>query len=481
MKISIKNPAPLGPDLQKWGDYHFGVALAQALEKQGATVVQHFWPEWDKDDGEDLVIVLRGKRSHVPPPSKLSLIWVISHPGTVKFAELAPFDMVFVASETHYQSIANVGGLKVDIARQCTDSRAFFADGGDNLRRGISFVANSRGIRREMLSWAIEAGAPIDLLGRHWQALDLGHLVKAQYVDNAKLPDFYRKTRLALNDHWSDMAHFGYINNRIFDCLACGTPVLTDHFPELQSICGDGVLYARDVTSFRKAMQDYVLGYPDMLGRAQALWERIGANYSFEARAAQIWDWANTILSIRKSLCHDDDRPATAADVAHLEAGVREAVNHLRTQGVTRSLTTLHLCPSPQGTSALFLVKEITYLSAGFGRGPWHVLMDEKMSMVADGHFDMIVIEPSDNFERLPAQDKNMLIRRLQSKLSRNGVLVAPDAQLSGSDEWYLLSKAGMEPHLFAIFVPQDAGPENAVSAPSSPSNPSPLALQSGR
>lgn len=277
------------------------------------------------------------------------------------------------------------------------------------------------------------------------------------------------------------MAHFGYINNRIFDCLACGTPVLTDHFPELQSICGDGVLYARDVASFRKAMQDYVLGYPDMLGRAQALWERIGANYSFEARAAQIWDWANTILSIRKSLCHDDDRPATAADVAHLEAGVREAVNHLRTQGVTRSLTTLHLCPSPQGTSALFLVKEITYLSAGFGRGPWHVLMDEKMSMVADGHFDMIVIEPSDNFERLPAQDKNMLIRRLQSKLSRNGVLVAPDAQLSGSDEWYLLSKAGMEPHLFAIFVPQDAGPENAVSAPSSPSNPSPLALQSGR
>lgn len=424
MKIAIKNPAPFGPDLQKWGDYHFGVALANALEKLGAKVVQHFWPEWDMDDDEDLVIVLRGKRSYEPSPGKLSLIWIISHPGTIKFSEISKFDMVYVASETHYKSITNVGGLTVDIARQCTDTSIFFANGGDDLRRGISFVANSRGIRRDILTWAIGAGAPVELIGRHWHALGLEHLVQAQYIDNEQLPDFYRRTRLTLNDHWSDMAHFGYINNRIFDCLACGTPVLTDEFPELRQICGDGLLYASDVASFRRALQDYVLGYPELLGRAQALWENIGPNYSFDARAAQIWDWANSIVSIRKSLCHE---PAIQQDEAPspLAEAVDRGVVHLRDAGVTRSLTTLHICPTPQGASEIFANKDIAYLSAGFGRGPWHVLIDDGMTMVADRHFDLIVVEPSANFVALDAVARKRLLRHLAAKLSKNGIVIA--------------------------------------------------------
>lgn len=428
MKIAIKNPAPVGPNLEKWGDYHFGLALAKSLEKLGATVVQHFWPNWDADDGEDMVILLRGKRSYTPPPSKLSLVWIISHPGTIKYDEISKFDMVYVASETHYKAIRSLPGLTVDVARQCTDTSVFFADGQDRLRRDVSFVANSRGVRREVLSWAVGAGTPVHVVGRHWGNLGLGHLVKSQYIDNDALPDFYRRTRLTLNDHWSDMAHFGYINNRIFDCLACGTPILTDEFSELKTVCGDGILYASDMDSFGAAIEEYLLDYPSVLGRAQQLWQRIGANYSFDARAAQIWDWATTTHSLRNSLCYDADG-ARAASAEPLTSVIGQAVGLLRKAGVTREVQTLHLCPSPWGTSSLFANKEISYLSGGFGRGPWHVLMDCEMGGLANKHFDMIVIEPTDNLAELVGQDKGGFAKRLASKLNKDGVVVAPIGQ----------------------------------------------------
>lgn len=427
MKIAIKNPAPIGPNLEKWGDYHFGLALAKSLEKLGASVVQHFWPNWDDDDGEDLVILLRGKRSYTPPPSKLSLVWIISHPGTIKYDEISKFDMVYVASETHYKAIGTLSGLTVDVARQCTDTSVFYADGQDHLRRDMSFVANSRGVRREVLSWAVEAKSPVQVIGRHWNGLGLGHLVKSQYIDNDALPDFYRRTRLTLNDHWSDMAHFGYINNRIFDCLACGTPILTDEFPELRAVCGDGLLYASDAASFGKAIEEYLLAYPDVLGRAQDLWRRIGSNYSFDARAAQIWDWATTTHSLRSSLCYDESGTASPA-IAPLTSVVGQAVALLREAGVKREVQTLHLCPSPWGTSSLFANKDISYLSGGFGRGPWHVLMDEQMGVIANKHFDMIVIEPTPNLADLVGQDQAGFAKRLASKLSKDGVVVAPSA-----------------------------------------------------
>ena len=224
------------------------------------------------------------------------------------------------------------------------------------------------------------------------------------------------------------MAHFGYINNRIFDCLACGTPVLTDEFSELRSVCGDGLLYASDMDSFDRAIEEYLLDYPTVLGRAQQLWQRIGHNYSFDARAAQIWDWATTTHSLRNSLCYDA-YGANMASADPLDSVIGQAVDLLRKAGVTREVQTLHLCPSPWGTSALFANKEIAYLSGGFGRGPWHVLMDNDMSGLADKHFDMIVIEPTDNLADLVGQDHLAFAGRLASKLNKNGIVVAPTAQ----------------------------------------------------
>ena len=38
-----------------------------------------------------------------------------------------------------------------------------------------------------------------------------------------------------LCDHWEDMKKFGFISNRIYDCLSIGKPILTDYAKDIES------------------------------------------------------------------------------------------------------------------------------------------------------------------------------------------------------------------------------------------------------
>ena len=42
------------------------------------------------------------------------------------------------------------------------------------------------------------------------------------------------------------MAGWGFVSNRIFDVAACGTPVVSDHLPEITALFGDLVPTWRD-------------------------------------------------------------------------------------------------------------------------------------------------------------------------------------------------------------------------------------------
>lgn len=423
VKIAIKNPAPLGQNLEKWGDYHFALSLAQCFEKRGAQVVQHFWPEWDRDDGEDVILVLRGKRNYIPPKNKTSIMWVISHPATVFADEMRAYHRVYVASENHYRMIRNDPSINVDVARQCTDTSIFRPGGGATERRGISFVANSRGVRRDILAWALEAGTNVSVVGRHWKSVGLQRHVVKDYITNTELPAFYGSTRLTLNDHWGDMYYYGYVNNRIFDCLACGTPILTDYFPELKSICGDRLLYARDKDSFAESIKRYYLAYPDVLDNAASLWRDIGPNYSFDARAEQILDW---IKSQRWTKHPTSPTQGANESSPQFSKMLEKAISLVRERGISREIQMLHLFPDKENVDTLFRNSELSYLSAGFGKGPWHIFLDDTMSALADRNLDFILVDDSQLANGLNASALLSILESARKKIAPKGVIVVP-------------------------------------------------------
>ncbi len=227
MKLVIKNPAPSSRIKRNWGDYYFGRALKLALEAQGAEVVQHFWPDWDSTEGEDVVLVLRGLRPYVPPADKLSVMWVLSHPGSVSVEEMDRFDFVYVASHTHWSATHRQARTPVLVARQCSDFPMPAPEDPD-ARSGILFVGNARGgVFRDAVYWAQQCGLAPRIIGRGWEETPAKDLVERRRVDNGDLPELYRSARIGLNDHWIDMRYHGYVNNRAFDCLFSGLPLIS--------------------------------------------------------------------------------------------------------------------------------------------------------------------------------------------------------------------------------------------------------------
>lgn len=421
MHIAIKCPAPIGPNLTKWGDYPFAQALARALEARGAKATIHFWPEWDRREGEDAVLVLRGKRRYAPAPDTLSAMWVMSHPATVSVEEIDAYTQVYVASKTHARLLEGATAAPVAIMRQCTDTNLFARRPAqtDDIsdRRDIIFVANSRGVRRDIVQLAVEAGAPFKIIGRHWRNTGLGKLVAQEFVDNDALPALYRASRLSLNDHWGDMIHFGYINNRIFDCLACGLPLLTDVFPELREVCGDGLLYASDRTSFQAALQHYQFAYPEVKGRADALWQRLRDDFSFDRRAAQI---LAGFEQPRRAAQRAPASPAAPPAAVLVEAMMREAPPRA-------PLQFLHVNPSAAATYPLSAREDISYLSAGYGLGPWHVALPADAAPLIENVFDAILVERTDLLDAMSAADRRTFLAAIARRAKPGGWIAAPD------------------------------------------------------
>ncbi|MGN6189459.1 MAG: glycosyltransferase family protein, partial [Conexibacter sp.] len=63
-----------------------------------------------------------------------------------------------------------------------------------------------------------------------------------EHLRNDAVRRAYSSAALVLNDHWDDMRERGIVSNRVFDALACGALVISDHLPEIGERFGDAVL-----------------------------------------------------------------------------------------------------------------------------------------------------------------------------------------------------------------------------------------------
>lgn len=431
LKIALMNPAPRGQTQRKWGDYHFGLSLQKALEARGAEVRQYFWPEWESDDVSDAVIVLRGKRRFLPAKDgRPWLLWIISHPAAVTLEELDAYTVGCPGSSTLYKEFIGATKTPLKVLRQCTDTSIFSKSSDTAARRkGLLFVANSRGVQREMVRWGARTGLRPDLFGDGWRPFGMQDLVVGSYVDNHHLPELYRSYKLGLNDHWGDMRHFGLINNRIFDCLASGLPVVSDWFPELESVLGDGVLYARCEREYWERLWWARSNYSKLLGRTKKVWDRLSCSYSFQARADELLE----ILS----------SPPKRAVVSKPREGSL-AYERRALEGVLRRVSEaggrlLHVQPTPELTSHLTAVDGVEWLGAGFGPGPWEVALDSHASQLGRHFYDILVLDWTPAEAPLALEAAQRMVKGLLRAIKPSGVVIVPVIQGNehvGSTAW---------------------------------------------
>ena len=291
----IKCPAPDSEKKVRWGDYAYAVALKRYLDRMGKYTVIDLYEDWNCEEDADVVLVLRGREFYRPDRRNekcLYIMWNISHPEMVTEEEYQLYDVICVGSLCYAKELQKKITVPVVPLLQCTDTELFYPDQEAEKHRGKDylFIGNSLNVARPCVLWAAKDKLPLKIWGAGWKAM-LGPdktMVQDVFIENSDIPALYRSARVTLNDHWKDMLDYQFVNNRIFDALACGLPVISDCCDELREIFPDAVLYYSNQEEFQKCVAQLENDYDAIKARVDAQWPMIKEKYSFEARAREL-------------------------------------------------------------------------------------------------------------------------------------------------------------------------------------------------
>ena len=290
-RIALKIGAPTRSQVQHWGDYHFACSLGRCLAEQGHSYRVDCLDEWDRPEafGDDVVIALRGLSRYQPKPGQINVMWNISHPDKISDDEYEEYDHVFVASKLHADELAARLSTPVSELLQCTDPYLFYPDLNPAVpAEELLFVGNSRKQYRESVRFAVEAGFPLGVYGTLWAPFIPVDYIRAEYVDNSILRQYYSRCSILLNDHWPSMRGRGFISNRIFDGAAAGAFVLSDRVEGIDRLFGQELVTYDSAAGFRNRVQYYLTHPEERQEEAARLRSHVLSSHTFAHRAEAI-------------------------------------------------------------------------------------------------------------------------------------------------------------------------------------------------
>ncbi|MEQ1785422.1 MAG: glycosyltransferase, partial [Acidimicrobiales bacterium] len=275
----------------RWGDWHLAEGLARALRRQGEDVRVQSHAHADSLAGRscDVHLVLHGLQSVARTPGQRHILWVISHPETLDADECDAADLILVASPRFAAELRRRTTTPVEVLLQATDPDRFspkpVAPAHAHL---VTIVAKTRGVVRPVALDAIEAGLRPAIYGSGWDGLVDPALVVSDHVANEDLPAVYSSAGVVLNDHWDTMRAWGFVSNRVFDVLACGTPIISDHLDELPELFGDAVPTYRSSRELAALIARSLERPDEARARAAAGRATVLAHHTFDHRAREL-------------------------------------------------------------------------------------------------------------------------------------------------------------------------------------------------
>jgi Glycosyl transferases group 1 len=293
LRFALTVAAPSAKVALRWGDWHLGQALADSLRRLGHEVRLQTADQADSLAGRacDVHVVLRGLHPVRRSAGQRHVLWIISHPEAIDDEELAAADLVLVASPRYADHLRDRTDTPVDVLLQATDHRRFAPRPVDPAHRhDVTIVAKTRDVLRPVVTDALAAGLRPRLYGWGWRGLVDPGLIVADHVDNELVPTVYSSAGVVLNDHWPTMRAWGFVTNRLFDVLACGTPVISDPVDGMAELFDGAVLEYRTPAELR-ALVDEVLADPARARQRAARGRSVVlAHHTFDHRARELVD-----------------------------------------------------------------------------------------------------------------------------------------------------------------------------------------------
>ena len=293
LRIALTVAAPSEKVAGRWGDWHLAQALARSLRRCGHVVRVQTLDHADDLAGRscDVHCVVRGLAPVRRTPGQAHVLWIISHPEDVSVQECDRADLVLVASERFADALRHRTRAPVEVMLQATDISRFRTLTPDPAHaHDVAVVAKSRGVFRTSVAAALAEGLRPAIYGSGWEPFVDHALVVSTHVANEDLPVVYSSAGVLLNDHWQTMHEWGFASNRLFDVLACGTPVISDDLPELAALFDGAVLTFRDPGELRQHVESVLSDPAAARARAARGREIVIEHHTFDHRAAQLLD-----------------------------------------------------------------------------------------------------------------------------------------------------------------------------------------------
>ncbi|MDD5723230.1 MAG: glycosyltransferase [Syntrophales bacterium] len=244
MNIFFKIGVPSWEETKSWGDFHLVKAMGKELEKRGHTCTIQVLPEWkgSADRLSDITIHVKGLSRYKPKRGPLNIMWLISHPDKVKARELKRYDSILVASRPYARQLQEKVDVPVYTLLQFADCDLMYPESDPDLACQILFLGNSRRVRRQIIDDLLPTEFDLHVWGADWEGIIPERYIKGRYFPYEDARKLYSNACIVLNDHWEDMRRHGFINNRIFDALACRAFVVSDRCEDLNDLLHKGVV-----------------------------------------------------------------------------------------------------------------------------------------------------------------------------------------------------------------------------------------------
>ena len=242
-----KNKESTFLDFNMWGDYSFCLSLKKALEKNKIGVLIAPYPYWYDSYYSTFknVLVLRGRYSHKNIETQNNLMWLIYNPYDVTISEINSYQHCFIASDFHYQILKRQGLMHISTLLQCTDLNLFYPI-AMIVKNELLFVGHKRYEDRKCVEYGQKSKYPLNIYGKGWG--------NANLVPFDNLNQIYSQYKIVLNDHWQDMREMGYISNKCYDIIACGSILLVDDVKNISETFGKFANIYRENTDFQNTV-----------------------------------------------------------------------------------------------------------------------------------------------------------------------------------------------------------------------------------
>ena len=99
-----------------------------------------------------------------------------------------------------------------------------------------------------------------------------------------------------LNDHWSDMREHGFVSNRIYDALACGSLVISDDLPEIEKSFGEAVVTYSTPEELKELVEHYLNFPQERAQKGEKGRELVLRRHTFEHRMSEFLEHVLDLL-----------------------------------------------------------------------------------------------------------------------------------------------------------------------------------------